>query len=310
MKKNGMGYEEAVEFLKNNFADLFFKNWYRWKCAAVEFFKFKEEEPVIDYEKEYYLPIKFINWFDENVRPFILHKNDKEWLRKHRMDRPKSCIWIGKSKRGKTTVARAIENNYYHHLIDGFESFNSNKPLVILDDFHWDFNKYFPSWRCWVGSQTDFTVNPKYGHRRKVAWGHPALLLHNKPFVFKDETCCTFDEEDLEYIKENCVVINTGKRYLWNKPKDKKGELNLIDYKKIKLSYFKCEEQPLEDEIVDAEPIEPPTSPADRDIFENIPVLINQIGTSPYYKVKHSFDQPLKGRLIKRVRRTGSGFWF
>lgn len=237
MRANGMGFDEAVEFLKENFPNEFMDHWHKWEPAALKFFDVKEEVEEIDWEAEYWIPIKIINWFDNNVRIFTDHMNDKEWQRKNRNRRPMSLIWIGKSKRGKTTIAKAFMGNYYQHLMDGFHSFKSNAPVTVIDDFHWDFNKYFTNWRCWLGAQNKFTVNPKYGRRKKLDWGHPVVVLHNKEIVTYEGRNCSFDEEDMEYINENCIIINTGSQYLWEKPNV--NPVELLKWRKVKLEYFK-----------------------------------------------------------------------
>lgn len=237
MKEKGMTFDEAIEFLKENFPNQFMDNWHKWEPAALKFFDIKEEEEEIDWDAEYWLPNELINWFDVYVRPFTEHVHDKEWQKRNRNKRPKSLIWIGKSKRGKTTVAKAFMGNYYHHMMDGYRSFKPNAPVTVIDDFHWDFNKYFTNWRCWLGAQTKFTVNPKYGRRKKIDWGHPCVVLHNKSILEYEGKNCSFDEEDFEYINENCVVINTGSQYLWEKPGG--NCIEMLKYRKIKLSYFK-----------------------------------------------------------------------
>ena len=237
MREKGMTFDEAIEFLKENFPQQFMDNWHKWEPAALKFFDVKEEEEEIKWDNYYWLPVKLIDWFDTYVRPYTEHVNDKEWQKKHRNDRPKSLIWIGKSRRGKTTIAKAFMGNYFHHMMDGYRSFKPNAPVTVIDDFHWDFNRYFTNWRCWLGAQTKFTVNPKYGRRKKIDWGHPCVVLHNKHILDYEGKNCSFDEEDFEYINENCVVINTGNQYLWERPGG--NCIEQLKYRKVQLSYFK-----------------------------------------------------------------------
>ena len=155
------------------------------------------------------------------------------------MDRPGSLVWIGDSQTAKSTVCKSLFLcNYYHTLIDGMVDFDENAPCVILDDFHPEIKKFLPSWKCWLGCQTKFTVNPKFGKRRKINWGHPCIWLNNYDLFESNERESVkdkFTKEDISYLNINCTFINTGSQKLWEEPKGLEKNL----YTKIKIRDYR-----------------------------------------------------------------------
>ena len=286
MKKNGWTLDQVLEFVKEEFPAEMINNYYKWSSGIHAVFgSTKKCTFEINYEKTYWIPNKIINWVKNELKPFVLNRNNNNWLEKNRFNRPRSLIWIGHSKIGKTAVARSIaDHNYYQFGFDGMEDFKDNKPLVILDDFAKKVPTFLPNWKCWLGSQTDFTINPKFGRRRRISWGHPSIFLNNNNIM--DKTISEFVDEDIMYINENCIVVFSSERKLWQKPTnlEELASCTEITIKKLR------ELAGYEDEL-----IEPPSS-ADVEEFKN--------------ERKRKFDEPLRGRLIKKIRRTGSGFWY
>lgn len=242
MKKKGMTANEALEYIKTNFTREYFKFWYKWESPFYKYFCENKEDFEINPDAEYWIPIEVKKYFDEVYMPYFEHKEDREWLRKHRLDRPGSLVWIGDSQKGKTTVVRSLfVCNYYHTLIDGMIDFDENAPCVVLDDFHVNLKKYLPSWKCWLGCQTNFTVNPKYGKRRKINWGHPCIFLNNDDFreckESPEKMNTIWNKTDLDYIKTNCTFVNTGSHELWKEPIG----MEKFKYVKIKISDLRPE---------------------------------------------------------------------
>lgn len=287
MKKNGWTLDQVLEFIKQEFPSEIINNYYKWSSGIhMVFGANKKVNFEINYEKEYWLPNKFINWVKTDLKPFIVNRNNQEWINSNRNNRPKSLIWIGPTQIGKTSVVRSTcDNNYYQFGFDGMEDFDSNKPLTILDDFAKKVSTFLPNWKCWLGSQTDFTINPKYGRRRRVEWGHPTAFLNNNDIL--DKTISEFSTEDLDYCINNCVIIYSNKRKLWQKPTDLE---ELASCTKITVKQLR-ELAGYEDELT-----EPPTELDVKFIQEE--------------KKRKIFEEPIKGRLIKKIRRTGSGFWY
>ena len=223
MKQSGMDSKSAKQYLIKNHLNEFMKNWFKWSAAFYLVFGPKTEQFTVNMDGVYWIPVKLWNWIDETLSKYIKNQNNPEWLKNNRALRDKSVIWIGPSKTAKTTFCRSIcPNNYYWGLFDGMEDFNENHPLTIIDDFNEDYNKFLPTWKAWFGSQTGFTVNPKYGRRQRINWGHPSIILSNKDFLELNEYGEPtgdnhFSKNDLEYIKENCIIIRT-KHKLWEQP--------------------------------------------------------------------------------------------
>lgn len=255
MKQNGMTANEALEYIKNNFTREYFRYWYKWEAPFYKFFCENREDFEIDLEAEYWIPLEVKTYFDNVYKPYFDHRNDPNWLRKHRLDRPGSLVWIGDSQRAKTTVVRSLFLcNYYHTLIDGMTDFDENCPCVVLDDFHINLKKYLPSWKCWLGCQTNFTVNPKYGKRRKINWGHPCIFLNNEDFreckESPEKLNTIWTETELNYIKTNCTFVNTGDQKLWEEPTG----MDRFKYVKIKIKDFRpdlCKEEEEEEDLND-----------------------------------------------------------
>ena len=165
------------------------------------------------------------------------------------------------------------------------EDFDGDKPITIIDDFAKEVTTYLPNWKCWLGSQTDFTINPKYGRRRRVNWGHPTIFLNNNNIL--DKTVSGFSEEDLKYLYENCEIVYSSNRKLWQKPTilEEVASCTLISIKELR------ELAGYENELVE------PPSEIDIEEFEHI-------------KRRRLIEEKPKGRLIKKIRRTGSGNWY
>ena len=297
-KLNGMTLKDVLLKLKNDYPAEMVKNYHRWSAGIHMVFGRSKEDFLVKPEREYWIPLKVYDWCMNVLKPFIVNSKNKKWLIEHRMDRPTTLIWEGPSQIGKTSFFRSLcDHNYYQFRFDGMEDFEEDFPLIIIDDFAKEITKYFPDWKCWLGGQTNFAINPKFGRRRKIDWGHPCVFLTNYKNIFTEEN--GFNSSDLEYIKKNCIHVVSDKRELWKKPS------NSIDlYKYIKINIGEFRNQLLRNE-------EPAASPAEREYQENIPILINDIGSSPLYKKRPVWEQPLNGRLIKKIRRTGSGsLWY
>ena len=218
--KNGYGPNYILKEIKKKYFNIYMHNWSKWEGPFYSCFN-KDTEFKINLDAEYYLPIEVYNWYIKYYLPFYEHMNDEEWLSYHRLDRPKSLVIIGKSQTGKTSCMRSLfKGNYYQFLIDGFNSWNSDEPCVILDDFNSDIKKFLPTWKCWLGSQTDFTVNPKYGRRRKVSWGHPCIFLNNEDIrtVVNDKGHSVWTEAEKDYLNKNCIFINSGDQKWFEQP--------------------------------------------------------------------------------------------
>jgi len=73
----------------------------------------------------------------------------------------------------------------------------------ILDDIPF---KYVPAWKCLVGSQRDFTVNPKYGKKKIIKGGIPSIIIVNPD----DDWYKQMSTSQQEYFESNCVIHFMG----------------------------------------------------------------------------------------------------
>ena len=102
-----------------------------------------------------------------------------------------------------------------------------------------------------------------------------------------DKTISEFSDEDLDYCFNNCVIIYSSKRKLWQKPTDLE---ELASCTRITVKVLR-ELAGYEDELTE------PPSEIDVEFLKE-------------EKKRKLFEEPIKGRLIKKIRRTGSGFWY
>ena len=276
LKKKGMTAQEALVFIQENHSSLFFRYWHKWETPFYKYFSENKDEDIINLDAEYWVPKEVIQYWNETYKPYYENRKNRDWLRKHRMDRPGTLLWIGKSQCGKSSVCKSIfMGNYYHTLIDGMVDFDENAPCVILDDFHPEVKKYLPSWKCWLGCQTKFTVNPKFGKRRKINWGHPCIWLNNYDIYEynKDDEIVKrnkFVQEDLDYLYTNCLYVDTKDHKLWEEPR------NPENWVKIKVRDYRPDLVEEENEKLSKE-VEPPSERECDTNQENEPVLIPQV---------------------------------
>ena len=290
MYHDGFSLQDVINLLKEKYTNQFVKNYYKWSAGIHAVFCKNNEDFEYNGDLGFWIPIVVLDWLDL-IKLFLLNHNNKNWLKKNRHLRPKSLIWFGATKRGKTTFIRQffyLICNYYQFLFDGMETFNENHIVTILDDFNIDLNHFLPGWKCWLGSQTGFSINPKFGRRRKLNWGHPCVFLSNKSenSLFKD-----LDEEEKDFINENCIIVNTGKRYLFKKPTDLEtlASCRFITIQELREKYG----LPTTFDELNASDIE-------NEYQENKPILLNENGKRPLGRLE----------LPKLKRRTGSGFFY
>lgn len=287
---DGWSLQEVLELLKNKYTNQFIRNYYKWSAGINAVFCRRNEDVVFNGDLGFWIPNKLLGWIEE-IKEYLINFNNKKWIKRNRHNRPKSLIWFGSSKRGKTTFINQFFYgiiNYYQFLFDGMESFDENKIIVCLDDFNIDLNHFLPGWKCWLGAQTGFSINPKFGRRRKLNWGHPCVFLSNKSI---GSLLNNLDKEEEEYIKENCVIVETGKRKLWEKPNNLE---ELVTSRFITIAELR---QKYNLPVIFEDPN---ASDIDREEQENEPVLINENGKRKL------------GRLMLPTlkRRTGSGFFY
>nr|AHZ62976.1 replication-associated protein [Wheat dwarf virus] len=133
----------------------------------------------------------------------ICHETIESWKNEHLYSespgRHKSIYICGPTRTGKTSWARSLgTHNYYNSLVD-FTTYDVNAKYNIIDDIPF---KFTPNWKCFVGAQRDFTVNPKYGKRKVIRGGIPCIILVNPDEDWlKDMT-----PEQSDYMYSNAVV--------------------------------------------------------------------------------------------------------
>ena len=209
LKQQNMDFNEVKSYLCENYPKWMVYNWNKCQSGIIAVFGPKKSQFKIK-NYNYYIPNTFLRWLENTLMPYIINEKNNDWLEDNRMNRPITCCWIGNRETGKTTFCRSLcNNNYWQCTVDNWDEWNSNYPLTIFDDFNSKWDNFFINWKCWVGAQTDFSINPKYDRRRKVSWGHPSVFLMNKLFDLPDKN-------DIDYCNR-MLIIDTKNRKLWEK---------------------------------------------------------------------------------------------
>lgn len=113
------------------------------------------------------------------------------------LDRPKCLILVGPSRIGKTIWARSLGSHMYFNGLIDYAALDNGKKYVVLDDINIE---YLPHYKSWIGSQREFTVNPKYGKHFTFRWGKPCIWLGNYDPRRSDKV-------DSEWISRNSIYV-------------------------------------------------------------------------------------------------------
>jgi Geminivirus Rep catalytic domain len=125
--------------------------------------------------------------------------NDNLWFPPH--ERPKSLIIIGRSRTGKSWLARHLA--YQVGPFSEFETewsiegYRSDHRCAV---FH-DLKKDFPYWKDVLGSQNYFSAHARYKPERRLRWGVPSIWVCNP-----QQDPRLFSTEHAYFIEDNCVV--------------------------------------------------------------------------------------------------------
>nr|AST11806.1 replication-associated protein [Maize striate mosaic virus] len=134
----------------------------------------------------------------ENIMPWL---RDDLYTERGQGRRPRSLYICGRTRTGKTTWARSLgPHNYFQHQVDYF-AWSEEATYVVIDDIPF---KFCPNWKAIVGSQHDYTVNPKYGKKRKIKGGIPAIILVNED----EDWLMSMTTSQIDWFLENCVVYH------------------------------------------------------------------------------------------------------
>nr|AFD63058.1 replication associated protein [Chickpea chlorosis virus-E] len=134
------------------------------------------------------------------------HEEIQEWLNRdlyvepEQLQHRRNSLYIcGPTRTGKTSWARSLgRHNYFNGGVD-FTTYDTNATYNIIDDIPF---KFCPNWKQLVGSQKDFTVNPKYGKKKRIKGGIPCIILVNND----DDWLSDMSSSQKEYFESNCKI--------------------------------------------------------------------------------------------------------
>ncbi|UDN67472.1 replication-associated protein [robinz virus RP_428] len=123
----------------------------------------------------------------------------KEWTA---VERPKSLLFIGASRIGKTEWARSLGEAMYFCGQFNLDDWNSDAKYIILDDFN---IKFFPAWKSFFGCQKSFVLTDKYRKKRTVQWGKPCIWLCNDD----GDPRRTLSGAESTWLWSNCLIYES-----------------------------------------------------------------------------------------------------
>lgn len=103
--------------------------------------------------------------------------------------------------------ARSIGPHVYCCLqfnIDDVRAELDDAMYAIFDDMQGGF-KFFPSYKGWMGAQSQFTITDKYRHKATIQWGRPTIWLCNEEQWGQDCANSTFD---LNWMEANAWMVH------------------------------------------------------------------------------------------------------
>ncbi|AIW42777.1 replication-associated protein [Chickpea yellow dwarf virus] len=182
--------EEYLEMIKQEFP-------HEW-ATKLHWLEYSASKLFPDIEPPYQSPFP-----DEFLH---CHEEITEWLNRDLYVEPeqlqlrrRSLYICGPSRTGKTSWARSLgRHNYFNGGVD-FTTYDVNATYNVIDDIPF---KFCPNWKQLVGSQKDFTVNPKYGKKKRVKGGIPCIIIVNND----EDWLESMSDSQREYFYLNCKI--------------------------------------------------------------------------------------------------------
>ncbi|ADQ52698.1 C1:C2 [Chickpea redleaf virus] len=168
-------------------------------ASKLQWFEYSANKLFPDVEPPYQSPFPEASLqCHEEIQDWLnrdLYHQEPEQLRHRR----KSLYICGPTRTGKTSWARSLgRHNYFNGGVD-FTTYDEQAAYNIIDDIPF---KFCPNWKQLVGSQLDFTVNPKYGKKRRIKGGVPCIILVNND----DDWMKDMSSHQKEYFQHNCMI--------------------------------------------------------------------------------------------------------
>jgi hypothetical protein len=125
----------------------------------------------------------------------------REKLTNKPQERPKALILWGKTKLGKTLLARSLGDHMYCNNMFNMDNIRPEVLYAVFDDIDEGLKGF--NYKGWLGGQNEFTTTDKYRHKENIIWGKPTIYISNRnPFEIEDER-----RIDLEWLKGNSVCV-------------------------------------------------------------------------------------------------------
>lgn len=116
----------------------------------------------------------------------------------------KSLFMVGKSRIGKTQLARCIGPHWYNITMFYLDGYNNECKYAVFDDIDITRNN-FNLFKPFIGCQETINCTDKYRHKVQIKWNKPSIfLMNNEEF---DEMMINISRGQKEYVKENSVIL-------------------------------------------------------------------------------------------------------
>lgn len=120
------------------------------------------------------------------------------------LGRGQSLVLYGRTRTGKTTLARSLGKHlYFGGLFSGGVAAGCDADVryAVLDDIRGGI-KFFPGFKDWLGCQSNFMVKQLYREPKLISWGRPSIWCSN---VDPRADC---SPEDHEWLEGNCLFVH------------------------------------------------------------------------------------------------------
>lgn len=172
---------EALEIIEQGAPDLLFRS--HFSVLAELKRKFPEHPAPFIYQPHWAwnLPAAITNWLSTEFT---------------KTERAKCLVLIGPTRIGKTNWARSLGRHMFWRTNVAYGEWDQEARYIVIDDIPW---KYVPHKKGILTQMGQITLTDKYVKKITV--------LNDKPAIFLTNDNVVFDDDDINYWRENTTVV-------------------------------------------------------------------------------------------------------